>query len=197
MLDQLIHRYQDRVTPISRGQISVGHAMKHIPLTAALLLSFLAPGEATACVEPRVPTFNQSVQTASSVFIFRITSIGLTDKTKGSRSSAGRIELVETLKGSPSFDYFTHSAPECGRLNLHVGRYYVVATSQSGKVLNLVPGDKSLLDLTSDVLDFRPPPRGRVYTQMIKKAILGHALTNNVIRELSAHVYAFPPSPAE
>ena len=155
------------------------------------------PKSAAACMEPEVPTFNQSLKAASSVFIFRITSIGLTDLTKGSSSLSGRIEIVETLKGKPEFKHFTHHAFECGRLNLQVGRYYVVATTQKGPVLNLVPGNKSALDITSDVLDSRPLPKGRFITRTIRGAIKGEPLDNDLIRELSAYIYAFPPSPSE
>jgi len=171
--------------------------MRIFQLMLALIAVSLAPRGAIACMEPEVPTFNQSLKAASSVFIFRITSIGLTDLSKGSSSLAGQIELVETLKGEPTFKYFTHHAFSCGRLNLQVGRYYIVATTQDGSVLNLVRGDKSALDVTYDVLDSRPPPRGRYYTRMIQRAIKGEPLDNDLIRELSASIYAFPPSPSE
>ena len=171
--------------------------MRLTSLLIGLLLPFLMMARALACVEPNVPTFNQSIQAADSVFIFRITSIGLTDKNKGSRDLTGSIEIIETLKGSPDFKYFSHRSSNCGGLNLHVGRYYVVATSQSGQVLSLARGDKSVLDVTTDVLDSRPPPRGRIYTRMIQEAIKGKPLDNEVIRELSGQVYAFPPSPIE
>ena len=171
--------------------------MRVTALLLGLLLPFLMVPRALACSEPQVKTFNQSIQTANSVFIFRITSIALTDMGKGSRALAGGIEVLETLKGSPSFKYFAHQSSNCGGLNLHVGRYYVVATSQSGNVLSLVRGDKSVLDLTTDVLDSRPPPRGRPYTALIRHAIAGKALDTEVLRELSGPVYAFPPMPGE
>lgn len=171
--------------------------MRVTALLLGLFLPFLMVSKASACSEPAVQTFNQSIQTASSVFIFRITSIALTDKDEGSRALAGGIEIVETLKGSTNFKYFAHHASNCGGLNLHVGRYYVVATRQSGNVLNLVRGDKSVLDLTTDVLDSRPPPRGRPYTALIRQAIAGKALDTEVLRELSGPVYAFPPMPGE
>ncbi|WP_337732526.1 MULTISPECIES: hypothetical protein [unclassified Pseudoxanthomonas] len=171
--------------------------MKLTSLLIGLFLSFLVMTEALACIEPEVPTFNQSLRDASSVFIFRITSISLTDKQKGARSLAGRIEVIDTLKGSPSFEYFAHQASNCGGLNLHVGRYYVVATSQSGKVLTLVRGDKSVLDMTADVLDSSPEPRGHFYTRKIREAIGGQPLATDVLQELSGPVYAFPPMPGE
>jgi hypothetical protein len=171
--------------------------MKTLSLLVVLVAGSVLPRGAIACSEPHVPTFNQSVKVASSVFIFRITSIGLTDHAKGSSSLAGRVEIVETLKGKPEFQYFTHQAFDCGRLNLQVGRYYVVATTQESSILNLVQGDKAALDITSDVLDSRPPPRGRYVTQMIRKAIAGTPLDNDLISELSARIYAFPPAPSE
>ena len=171
--------------------------MKVLSVLVVLIAASLLSQSAIACSEPHVPTFNQSLKVASSVFIFRITSIGLTDRAKGSSSLAGRVEIVETLKGKPEFQYFTHQAFECGRLNLQVGRYYVLATTQKGPVINLVRGDKSVLDITSDVLDSRPPPRGRYVTRAIRKAMSGKPLDNDLIRELSARIYAFPPAPSE
>ena len=171
--------------------------MRLAALLIGLIFSLLTIAPASACSEPDVPTFNEAIQTATSVFVFRITSIGLTDQDKGSRALAGRVEVVETLGGSPSFKYFSHQASNCGGLNLHVGRYYVVATRQTGKVLVLARGDKSVLDVTDEVLDSRPPPRGGIYMRMIREARAGKPLDIDVLRELSGPVYAFPPMTGE
>ena len=167
--------------------------------TASLLFFMLLTisGGACACTEPTVPTFNQSLKTATSVFVFRITSIGLTNKAEGSTSIGGAIEIVDTLKGRPMFDYFLHTNPGCARLNLQLGEYYLAATSQNGSVLTIAPGDKSILGFTSDYLDRRPPPRGRPYRSEVLKAISGGKIRNELLRELSMFVYAFPPSPNE
>lgn len=88
-----------------------------------VLATLLVCGSAHACSEPDVPTFRQSLDSATRVFVARIVSIGLADSAPGARQVAGRMEVVRVLKGAPEFRHFTHNAVACGGLRLAVGHY--------------------------------------------------------------------------
>ena len=82
--------------------------------------------------------------------------------TPGSRSDsgelAGRLRVVRVLKGkAPSIQYLSFPIGWCGGLHLDVGHYYVVATSQTGRTLQLWPGDLSVLDLGGTVSPLLTP----------------------------------------
>jgi len=115
-----------------------------------LLILSASPLTSLACEEPDVPTFLESLDSAKSVVIVRLVSIGLADRSTGSRNLIGTLETIRVLKGSPSFKQLTHEAVNCGGLNLRPGHYYLIATRQSGGTVNLIRGDRSILDVSDD-----------------------------------------------
>jgi len=164
---------------------------------SALWILLLLSGTAFACSEPDVPTFRQSFANADNVVVFRLVSLGLTDNKEDSRNLGGKLEPILTLKGSNEFRYLVHDAVDCGGLNLKVGHYYLVATSQTGSVLQLVRGDKSILDVSADFgRTYFPRPSAR-YLWHFEQALKGHPIRDGLIRELSWRIYAFPPMPDE
>ena len=163
----------------------------------SIWMLLLFSGVALACSEPDVPTFRQSFSRANNVVVFRLVSLGLTDTKEDSRRLGGKVEPIRALKGTNDFRYLVHDAVDCGGLNLKVGHYYLVATNQSGRVLNLVRGDKSILDVSDDFgRTYFPRPSAR-YLWHFEQALKGRPLRDDLIRELSWRIYAFPPMPSE
>ncbi len=131
-------------------------------LLRALALAILAalPGGASACMTPETPPFRQELARARNVFVFRLTSLRLADYSPGSRKISGTIEIIRSLKGnSGAFRQLAYSSPWCYGLKLEVGHYYVAATTQHGPILQLVRGDRSIMDVSQDYSQNYPPPR--------------------------------------
>lgn len=164
-----------------------------------VLATLLVCGSAHACSEPEVPTFRQSLDSASRVFVARIVSIGLADSDPGSRQIAGRIEVVRVLKGAPQFRHFTHNAVACGGLRLAVGHYYLIATRQDGAVLALVRGDRSIVDVSDDYSRNYPPKRpDQLWQTDIANYLAGRQMREGFDpREIMERVQAFPPPPGQ
>ncbi|HEV2606401.1 MAG TPA: hypothetical protein VGT79_00320 [Xanthomonadaceae bacterium] len=130
--------------------------MLGLKLAIGVFLS-LASLQALACSYPTPKAFSESLDKATSVFVFRLRSAELKRKTYGSGAYRewveGRIQVRETLKGAkPAFTTVTFSTQQCGGLRLDVGHYFVIATAQKGRALDLVPSDRSIIDI-SDYYD--------------------------------------------
>ena len=173
--------------------------MKHQATFIAALVGLLASGSGTACTEPEVSTFRQNLDSAATIFIARLNSVGLVDRSIASRDIAGQIEIVRTLKGQPKFRYLRHEAVWCGGLRLLVGHYYLFATKQDGLVLHLVRGDRSIVDVSQDYSARYPPLKPeQLWQTRINDHIKGHRLPENFgIWTISHPVQAFPPEPGE
>lgn len=173
--------------------------MKHRLALITILLWLTASGPADACMEPEVPTFRQSLDSATVVFVARLNSVGLVNKSQASRDIAGQLEIIRTLKGKPSFHYLRHEAIWCGGLRLLVGHYYLFATDQSGSVLRLVRGDRSIVDVSEDYsMQYPPKKPEQLWQTKINDYLNGRPLPKNFqIWNISHPVQAFPPQPGE
>jgi len=173
--------------------------MRHRIVLIAAALSLLASGAAAACSEPEVPTFRQSLDSATTVFVARLVSVGLVEKSQASRDIAGQLETVRTLKGEPKFRYLRHQAVWCGGLRFLVGHYYLFATKQDGSVLHLVRGDRSVVDVSEDYSVQYPPKKPeQLWQTQINDYINGRPLPARFSPWSIMHpVQAFPPQPGE
>jgi hypothetical protein len=164
-----------------------------------VLIALIPAPQVVACTQPDVPTFRQSLDSASNVFVFRLLSTGLVDKSRASRDMAGLIESVEVLKGKPTFRYIRHDAVWCGGLRLAVGHYYLVASRQGGTVLTLVRGDRSIADVSSDYTQRYPPAKpDQLWTTQFKKYLAGEPLPDDFNPQgIMERVQAFPLWPEE
>ena len=154
------HNNSSKPVPL-RGAAHSGVKDMSNLLRALTLATFgLLPTTALACVEPKTPPFRQELAQAQHVFVFRLTSINLADPSPGSRKLSASIEVLRNLKGNGNgFRQLAYSAPGCYGLRLEVGHYYVAATTQKGPVLNLVRGDRSVMDISQDYSRTYPPRR--------------------------------------
>jgi hypothetical protein len=119
--------------------------------TLALLLSLAAsPMVAFACPPSDTPTFVQSLDRASHVYVFRLMSLEVADGKPFYSTLSGRITVVRTLKGgAPKASGVTYSIGCCNP-KLSVGHYYLAAVSNDATVLELVPGDQSVIIVSDD-----------------------------------------------
>jgi len=117
----------------------------------ALLLSLAAsPMVAFACPPSDTPTFVQSLDRASHVYVFRLMSLEVADGKPFYSTLSGRITVVRTLKGgAPKASGVTYSIGCCNP-KLSVGHYYLAAVSNDATVLELVPGDQSVIIVSDD-----------------------------------------------
>ena len=119
-------------------------------LRTLLAVSFLAiPTLAQACSDPVVPTFAENLENAEHVFVFRLTSLELTNDEAWPSSLSGRVTLVRSLKGGePAARHIEFVAGTCCSVKLEVGRYYLAVSGTNSQTLSLVPGDQSVIDVT-------------------------------------------------
>ena len=116
-------------------------------LLAVGVLAF--PTLAHTCSDPVVPTFQENLESAEHIFVFRVTSLELTNDEAWPSSLSGRITEVQSLKGGkPAARRIEYVAGTCCSVNVEVGRYYLVASRTNSQTLSLVPGDQSIIDVT-------------------------------------------------
>jgi hypothetical protein len=122
-------------------------------LGLALLLS-ASDGVACAVVELGTPRefFRDDLQRASTIAIFRLESLQLLERKRG-EFMEGRIRVVDTLKGSAARFTRISIAKTCSWTQLAVGGYFLVATTQSGRTLNVDISDYSVLDVTLNYIE--------------------------------------------
>ena len=170
--------------------------MRHL-LTLTLFLLLLTPTTAVACADPHEPPFSHELARAKSVFILRLVSLRLADHTPGSRSIIGDVELIRSISGASSFRQIAFTDVPCGGMRVRVGRYYAAATRQDGSILHLVPGDNSVIDVSSDYARSYPPPKEQSKWQWhIANYVQGIPLPAEFLRAeafMSAH--STPPAP--
>ena len=150
-----------------------------------------------ACVEPETPTLRTSLDSAESVVVVRLMSLGLANTSQNSRDLAGKLQTIRVLKGSPQFQLLRHQAVPCGGLNLQVGHYYLVATRQSGNVLRLQRGDRSIVDISDDYAPSSPAKRtSQLWQTHFAEYIAGKSLHKSFDPlPVMYPAYAFPPNP--
>ncbi|GGA88193.1 hypothetical protein GCM10011521_28200 [Arenimonas soli] len=119
-------------------------------IPALLAIGLLAtPTLAQACSDPVVRTFTESLDSAEHVFVFRLSSLELTNDEAWPSSLRGRITLVRSLKGGePAARNIEFVAGACCSIKLTVGRYYLAVSKVNSQTLSLVPGDQSVIDVT-------------------------------------------------
>src|SRR6185312_14099172 len=130
-------------------------------LVTAMLALQAMPSCALACSYPEPRPFSELIQSASSIFIFRLESSELKhEKFPGgaySEWTEGRIRVTQSLKGNASlFRSVTFSTDWCGGLRLDVGHYFLVVTTDRGPTLKLRPSDLSIIDVTMSYDAARP-----------------------------------------
>ena len=122
-------------------------------VAAVALVVGLLPMPGLACSYPDPIPFNKEIESASSIFIFRLESAELRRKTLESGAYSelveGRIRVTRTLKGDSSpYLSVAFSTSWCGGLRLDVGHYFLVVTDGLGPTLTFGPSDLSILDVT-------------------------------------------------
>jgi len=84
------------------------------------------------------------------VYVFRLMSLEVADGKPFYSTLSGRITVVRTLKGgAPKASGVTYSIGCCNP-KLSVGDYYLAAVSNDATVLELVPGDQSVIIVSDD-----------------------------------------------
>lgn len=171
--------------------------MRHRLLLAVAIAASGFAHASLACVEPDTPTLRESLDSATSVAIVRLMSLGLADTSQNSRDLVGKLQTVRVLKGSPQFQLLRHRAISCGGLNLQVGHYYLVATRQSGNVLRLERGDRSIVDISSDYAPTIPvKSKPQLWQTQFADYLAGKSLPKSFNPlPVMYPVYAFPPAP--
>lgn len=178
--------------------------MRRISSTVMAVVLGIAAGQVNACSIPAHPTFKQSLQNATSVFIFRLDQARYRreDFGLGAHTSwvEGKITLVRNLYGDPTrLVNIQFSSVLCGAVKLVVGRHYLIATPATGDTIELVGGDASLFEIE----DLYNPERKTASLQSmlilpVIRAIYGvHALPEDFPpREIAARtVLQLPPPP--
>jgi len=163
-------------------------------ISAALVALFFGTvGPAEACSYQESPTFKESLENATSVFIFRLDQAQHKQENHGPKAysvwAEGKITIVQNLYGNPaSLRNIKFSTSWCGGVTLVVGRHYLIATSASGDTIELVSDDRSLYDIEG------------LYNPLDKKRSLRSALILPVIQsiyDIKPLPQDFPPSVIE
>lgn len=164
-----------------------------------LMISILLamPANALACADPQESPFVHELARAKNVFIFRLLSLRLSDRSPGARSIVGDVQIIRSLKGDAATRQISFTNLPCGGMRPVVGHYYAAATRQSGPTLLLVRGDNSIIDVTSDyAMTIPPPPEESKWQWHIANYIDGVPLPPHFVRS-SAYLSAYgtPPPP--
>src|SRR5512134_2866090 len=106
---------------------------KHIAFVLSALLSEGIASFAAACSFPEPPSFRQELESATSIFVFRLESATLKRKElEGSAFSEwveGQMRVVQVLKGrANAYKTLLFSTGWCGGVRLDVGHYFLIAT---------------------------------------------------------------------
>ena len=166
-----------------------------IVLLTAFLLATAQP--AFACADPDEPSFTHQLAGAKSVFVFRLLSLSLASRSPGYPEIVGKIEIVRTLKGQPSFQQITYTDLPCGGLRPRVGHHFLVATRKTGNSLHFVRGDNSVIDISSDyAMTYPPPPEKSKYQWHIANYLRGVPLPARFAERVTwLNIYDAPPPP--
>jgi hypothetical protein len=123
--------------------------MKRLVFAIALLLP---TGIANACSIVVLSDFRDSLRDAKSVFVFHVTSLEVYKAAENDWPSfRGSIEVVETLHGpKPGFTAVNVDGV-CNDTRLDVDGYYVSATSDDGRTLQIEAGDTSLINISDEL----------------------------------------------
>jgi hypothetical protein len=118
--------------------------------------------ESSACSISPAKELREVLPTATNIFIFRLDSSQLqVDTVKNQiipNSVLGRIKIIRTFRGEPTYKYISYSTAWCvGGNRLDVGNYFLAATYGGGNTLKLYPHDESIIDITR-TLQWDPVP---------------------------------------
>ena len=119
-------------------------------LRTLLAVGLLAlPTFAHACSDPVVPTFQENLESAEHIFVFRVTALELTNDERWPSNLSGNITVVQSIKGGkPAARHIEYVAGTCCSVKVEVGRYYLAVSRTNSQTLSLVPGDQSVIDVT-------------------------------------------------
>jgi hypothetical protein len=120
------------------------------------LASIMPLCSVNACEYPPPPEFAKVAPTAARMFVFRV--MGLKVREQSVQSDNGNATysiwteadvLVQmTLKGETSNVTSLHFYNGyCGGVNVTIGHHYLIATNQTGEIIELAPDDKTLGDI--------------------------------------------------
>lgn len=103
------------------------------------VIAMLASTSAAACQCPGPPLDTVSARRAKHVFVFRLLSSEL--QTQGSDQpwttrAIGKIQLVDTLRGTTNTKTIRYSTHQCCGVRLDVGKYYAAFASDAGVQLS-------------------------------------------------------------
>lgn len=125
-----------------------------------------------------------------SVFLFHVTSLEVHRDENDWPSFKGSIEIVETLRGpTPQFNSVTVDGM-CSDIRLDVDGYYVSATSQAGRTLQIGVMDPSIIDVSNE-LHFGPETPGSFSLKALREYFRGTPLpeqfpTSESVRRMHA-----------
>ena len=166
---------------------------------ATALVALALSGGAEACTDPREPSFLASLETGTSVFVFRVTSLRMIDRRADFNPNviSGPIEIVRTIKGTPPFKRVAYQDISCGGIQLIVGHYYIVTTRQSASVIAFVRGDNSVLDVSNEFDPLLQPKYfERGVTAAVENYLAGKPMNERVLNLLTwANLHNAPPPP--
>lgn len=176
--------------------------MKTHCLIFSALLSLMPAGLAQACADPPKANFRDIVSSAANIFTFQVTSSYYIHKPLGEETHTeyvvGHIRVLDSLKGdASSFKLIKYYFRSCGSTRISVGQIYLVATSQTGPLLQISGTDQAMLDLTRDFYHERTLRSPAV--DIVKSIIDGSPVPDDFPREVlisPLDVYPPPSSPA-
>ncbi|WP_408950582.1 hypothetical protein [Lysobacter sp. Hz 25] len=156
------------------------------------VIAVLASTAAAACQCAGPPLDTVSARRAKHVFVFRLLSSEL--QTEGSDQPwttqvIGRIQVVDTLRGTANTKTIRYSTQQCCGVRLDVGKYYAAFASDAGPQLS---GDLgNLLELGE--MSPGSGDRARIESVLSGKSSLEKAFSEYTLDRL--HQIPRPPKP--
>jgi hypothetical protein len=96
--------------------------------------------------------FRDALGDAKSVFVFHVKSLEVYQETEYDWPSfRGSIEVVETLHGQKPGFTAVNVDGICNDIRLDVDGYYVAATSEDGRTLQIEAGDPSIINISNEL----------------------------------------------
>ena len=140
-----------------------------------ILLVIFFSGAASACECNFDPLTDDSVRAAKNLFVFRLVSAEIISddlKLPATSQISGSIEIVETIRGKPTFKTIIYNTFNCCGSRLDVGHYYVAFSSESG--VQFLGNSGNLVSL-GDWYDKKFSPRKDIEKVLTKKATVKQA----------------------
>ena len=161
---------------------------------ASLLLILWQP--TLACDFPTPPSLHVLAASAKHIYVFRLESAKVSER-KRHGGVEGTTTPIATIAGAtPKGRKLVYSVSHCGGHQLTVGNYYLAYLSSDKKVVTLVPGDESILDV-SDYFGSSDPtaPGTQAFISEIRTAAEQKSLPPNFPHQAMRDRTEFYPSP--